>query len=57
MVIDRVDGKPENYDKEKREHGHVVQSEEEWEEYIKMFKRKNEKPIPEPRPDSGTSVI
>lgn len=53
MVMDRVDGKPENHDKEKRKHGYVVQSEEEWEEYIKMFKRKN---VPEPRPDSGTSV-
>ncbi len=53
MVMDRVDGKPENYDKERLEHGYVVQSEEDWEEYIKMFKRKN---IPEPRPDSGTSV-
>lgn len=53
MVMDRVDGKPENHDKEKREHGYVVQSEEDWGEYIKMFKRKN---APEPRPDSGTSV-
>jgi hypothetical protein len=53
MVMDRVDGKPENHDKEKREHGYVVQSEEEWEEYVKMFKRKN---VPEPRPDPGTSV-
>jgi hypothetical protein len=53
MVMDRVDGKPQNHDAEKREHGYVVQSEEEWEEYIKMFKRKN---VPEPRPDSGTSI-
>lgn len=53
MVIDRVDGKPQNHGIEKREHGYVVQSEEEWEEYIKMFKRKN---VPEPRPDSGTSI-
>lgn len=53
MVMDRVDGKPQNHDMEKREHGHVVQSEEEWEEYVKIFKRKN---VPEPRPDPGTSV-
>jgi hypothetical protein len=53
MVMDRVDGKPENHDKEKRERGYVVQSEEEWEEYIKMFKREN---VPESRPDSGTSI-
>ncbi len=53
MVIDRVDGKSRNYDIEKREHGYVVQSEEDWEEYIKMFKRKN---APESRPDSGTSI-
>ncbi len=53
MVMDRVDGKPQNHDIEKREHGYVVQSEEEWNEYIKMFKRKN---VPEPRPDPGTST-
>lgn len=53
MVMDRVDGKPENHDKEKRAHSFVVQSEDDWEEYTKMFKRKN---VPEPRPDSGTSV-
>lgn len=53
MVIDRIDGKPENHDTEKRKHGYVVQSEEEWNEYIKMFKRKN---IPESRPDPRTSV-
>lgn len=29
MVMDRVDGKPENHDTEKREHGYVVQSDEE----------------------------
>ncbi|MFA6297290.1 MAG: DUF5681 domain-containing protein [Candidatus Paceibacterota bacterium] len=53
IVMDRVDGKPENHDIEKREHGYVVQSEEEWEEYIKMFKRKN---VPKSRPDPGTSI-
>lgn len=53
LVMNRVDGRPANHDKEKREHGYVVQSEEEWEEYIKMFKRKN---VPGSRPDSGTSV-
>ena len=51
--MNRMDVRPENHDKENREHGFVVQSEEEWEEYIKMFKRKN---VPESRPDSGTSV-
>ncbi len=53
MVMDRVDGKPENHDAEKREDGYVVQNEDDWEEYVKMFKRKN---APEPRPDSGTSI-
>ena len=53
IVMDRVDGKPQNHDKEKREHTFVVQSEEEWEEYIKMFKREN---VSKPRPDSETSI-
>jgi hypothetical protein len=53
IVMNRVDGRPANHDKKNREHGYMVQSEEEWEEYIRMFERKN---VPEPRPDSETSV-
>lgn len=53
IVMNRIDGRPANHDKKKREHGYVMQSEEDWKEYIKIFKRKN---VPEPRPDSGTSV-
>lgn len=57
IVMDRVDGKPIDHDKEKREHGYVVVTEEEERRVEELFREKS-KPniVPESRPDGGTSV-
>lgn len=57
IVMDRVDGKPIDHDKNKPQHGYVMVTEEEDHRIEELF-RKKPKPntAPESRPDSGTSI-